>query len=102
VADDGSAGRRQEGFAGTFGKDESLTSEQMFYCLFRYMKMFRSGRPNSETAIPTRESASFESRLRSADSGGCLMITNDLERAEKMGGKEIRYVPLALFLLSLW
>jgi hypothetical protein len=65
------------------------------------MKMFSSGRPNSETAIPTRELASFESRLRSKDPGECLLITNDLERVEKVGKKEIRCVPLVLFLLGM-
>ena len=56
---------------------------------------------SSETAIPARELVPFESRLRSADSGECLLITNDLERVEKVGKKEIRCVPLALFLLGL-
>jgi hypothetical protein len=55
----------------------------------------------SETAITARELVPFESRLRSADSGECLLITNDLERVEKMGEKEIRCVPLVLFLLEL-
>jgi len=55
----------------------------------------------SETAIPARELAPFESRLRSADSGECLLITNDLERVERVGKKQIRCLPLALFLLRL-
>jgi hypothetical protein len=45
--------------------------------------------------------AAFDPRLRSADSGECLLITNDLERVEKVGKKEIRCVPLVLFLLGL-
>jgi uncharacterized protein len=55
----------------------------------------------SETAIPARELVAFEPRLRSADSGDCLLITNDLERVERMGKREIRCVPLVLFLLGL-
>ena len=54
----------------------------------------------SETAIPARELAPFEPRLRSTDSGECLLITNDLERVEKAGKKEIRRVPLVLLLLG--
>ena len=54
----------------------------------------------SETAIQARELVPFESRLRSADSGECLLITNDLERVEKVGKNEIRCVPLVLFLLG--
>jgi hypothetical protein len=55
----------------------------------------------SETVIPARELVPFEPRLRSADSGECLLITNDLERVERMGKKEICCVPLALFLLGI-
>jgi len=55
----------------------------------------------SETAIPARELAAFEPRLRSADSGECLLITNDLERVAKVGKREVRCVPLALFLLGI-
>lgn len=55
----------------------------------------------SETTIPARELAAFESRSRSANPGECLLITNDLERMEKVGKKEIRCVPLVLFLLGL-
>ncbi len=55
----------------------------------------------SETAIPDRELAAFESRSRSANLGECLLITNELERMEKVGKKEIRCVPLVLFLLGL-
>lgn len=55
----------------------------------------------SETMIPARELAAFESRSRSANPGECLLITNDLERMEKVGKKEIRCVPLVLFLLGL-
>lgn len=56
----------------------------------------------SETMIPARELAAFESRSRSANPGECLLITNDLERMEKVGKKEIRCVPLVLFLLGLY
>jgi predicted AAA+ superfamily ATPase len=55
----------------------------------------------SEAAIPARELVPFEPRLRSADSGECLLITNDLERMERVGKKQIRCLPLALFLLGL-
>ncbi|MFH0788789.1 MAG: ATP-binding protein [Pseudomonadota bacterium] len=55
----------------------------------------------SETMIPARELAAFESRSRSANPGECFLITNDLERMEKVGKKEIRCVPLVLFLLGL-
>jgi len=55
----------------------------------------------SEAAIPVRELAPFEPRLRSAALGECLLITNDLERVEKVGKGEIRCVPLVLFLLGL-
>ena len=55
----------------------------------------------SETAIPARELAAFESRLPLSDFGGCLLITNDLERVNKVGKKEIRCLPLVLFLLGI-
>jgi hypothetical protein len=55
----------------------------------------------SETMIPARELAAFESRSRSANPEECFLITNDLERVEKVGKKEIRCLPLALFLLGL-
>jgi hypothetical protein len=55
----------------------------------------------SEMKIPARELAAFETRLRSADRGECILITNDLERVEKVGKKEIRCVPLVSFLLKL-
>jgi predicted AAA+ superfamily ATPase len=55
----------------------------------------------SETAIPARELAPFEPRLRSAGPGECLLITNDLERVEKVGKKEIRCVPPVLFFFGL-
>ena len=55
----------------------------------------------AETAIPARELAAFESLSRSANPGECILITNDLERMEKVGKKEIRCVPLVLFLLGL-
>jgi uncharacterized protein len=53
------------------------------------------------TVIPARELAAFESPSRSATPGECILITNDLERMEKIGKKEIRCVPLVLFLLGL-
>jgi hypothetical protein len=55
----------------------------------------------SETPIPARELDAFEPRSRSANPGECLLITNDLERKEKVGKKEIPCVPLVLFLLGL-
>jgi uncharacterized protein len=55
----------------------------------------------AETVIPVRELAAFESRSRSANPEEFILITNDLERTEKIGKKEIRCVPLVLFLLGL-
>ncbi len=55
----------------------------------------------SEMAIPARELIAFDSLSRSANLGECLLITNDLERMEKVGKKEIHCVPLVLFLLGL-
>ncbi|MBI5583210.1 MAG: ATP-binding protein [Deltaproteobacteria bacterium] len=55
----------------------------------------------SETQIPARELAPFAVHSRVADSGESLLITNDLEQMEKVGKKEIRCLPLAVFLLGL-
>jgi predicted AAA+ superfamily ATPase len=53
-----------------------------------------------ETAIPVRKLAAFESLSRSANPGECILITNDLERMEKVGKKEIRCVPWFCFSLN--
>ena len=55
----------------------------------------------AESTTPARELAAFESLSRSANPGECILITNDLERTEKVGKKEICCVPLVLFLLGL-
>jgi hypothetical protein len=55
----------------------------------------------AETQIPARELTPFAVHPRVADSGESLLITNDLERVEKVGKREIRCVPLAVFLLEL-
>jgi uncharacterized protein len=55
----------------------------------------------TETVIAARELAPFALSTRSKNPGECILVTNDLDRVEKVGAREVRCVPLAIFLLGL-
>jgi len=55
----------------------------------------------AETTIPEREFAACRIKDGAAAKRECFLITNDVARTMKVGGKQIHCVPLVLFLLDL-
>ena len=55
----------------------------------------------ADDALPARETLAFEQPGRDRETVERLILTNDLERVMKLAGREVRCVPLVMYLLDL-
>ena len=55
----------------------------------------------ADAALPARETSAFEQPGGGRESVESLILTNDLEQSLKISGREVRCIPLAMYLLGL-
>ncbi len=55
----------------------------------------------ADAALPARETLAFEQSGRDRERVESLILTNDLEQTMKVAGREVRCMPLAMYLLDL-
>jgi hypothetical protein len=55
----------------------------------------------ADAALPARETLAFEQSGRDRERVESLILTNDLEQTMKVEGREVRCMPLAMYLLDL-
>lgn len=55
----------------------------------------------ADSALPARETLAFEQAGRDRETVERLILTNDLEQTMKVAGREVRCVPLVMYLLDL-
>ena len=55
----------------------------------------------ADAALPAQKTLAFEQPGRDGESVERLILTNDLEQTLKVGGREVRCMPLVMYLLDL-
>ena len=55
----------------------------------------------ADSALPARETLAFEQSGKDRERVESLILTNDLEQSLKIAGREVRCIPLAMYLLGL-